>query len=80
MNDFVYKIFCISFFNVLMFTFLDMTEEEGYEVLKKCVREVQKRLLVNLPNFKVQKVSKDGITDLPPIMAKNLAIEDVANE
>lgn len=53
----------------------DLTEEEAYEVLKKCVKEVQKRLIVNLPNFKVQKISKEGITDLPPIMAQNLAIE-----
>lgn len=44
--------------------------------MKKCVREIHKRLIINLPNFKVQKVSKDGIKDLEPITAKVLAIED----
>ncbi|XP_066584117.1 proteasome subunit beta type-2-like [Prorops nasuta] len=56
----------------------DMTEEEGYALLKKCVREVQKRLIVNLPNFKVQKISKEGIKNLPSITGQNLAVEDAA--
>ncbi|OXU19505.1 proteasome subunit beta type-2 [Nasonia vitripennis] len=56
----------------------NLTEEEGYALLKKCVREIHKRLIVNLPNFKVQKISKDGITDLPHITAQNLAVEDAA--
>lgn len=47
--------------------------------MKKCVREIHKRLIVNLPNFKVQKVSKDGIKELEVITAKNLALEDAAN-
>ncbi|KAJ8686200.1 hypothetical protein QAD02_021994 [Eretmocerus hayati] len=56
----------------------NLTEEEGYTLLKKCIREIHKRLIVNLPNFKVQKVSKEGITELPPITAQNLAVEDAA--
>lgn len=44
--------------------------------MKRCVREIHKRLIVNLPNFKIQKVSKEGIKELEPITAKNLAIED----
>ncbi|XP_077261046.1 proteasome subunit beta type-2 [Temnothorax americanus] len=56
------------------------TEEEAYALLKKCVREIQKRLIVNLPNFKVQKISKDGIKDMQPITAENLAVESVAKE
>ena len=55
-----------------------MSEDEAYSILVKCVKEVQKRLIVNLPNFKVQKISKDGITELPPIMAQNLAVEEAA--
>ncbi|CAG9863496.1 unnamed protein product [Phyllotreta striolata] len=50
-----------------------LSREEGYELLKKCVKEVQKRLIINLPNFKVQCVGKDGITDLPDITPKDLA-------
>lgn len=53
-----------------------MTEDEAYALLKKCVREVHKRLIINLPNFKVQKISKQGITELPPITAQSLAVED----
>ncbi|XP_011692029.1 PREDICTED: proteasome subunit beta type-2-like [Wasmannia auropunctata] len=56
----------------------DCTEEEAYALLKKCVREIQKRLIVNLPNFKVQKISKDGIKDMQPITAENLAVESAA--
>ncbi|XP_014613656.1 PREDICTED: proteasome subunit beta type-2-like [Polistes canadensis] len=54
----------------------DMTEEEGYELMKKCVREIHKRLIVNLPNFQIKKVSKDGIKDMKPITAQNLAVEN----
>ncbi|XP_071443596.1 proteasome subunit beta type-2-like [Hetaerina americana] len=54
---------------------LDLNPEEGYELMKKCVREIHKRLIVNLPNFKVQMVDKNGIKDLPEITAKNLALE-----
>ncbi|KAK2582050.1 hypothetical protein KPH14_002755 [Odynerus spinipes] len=57
---------------------LDMSEEEGYELMKKCVREIHKRLIVNLPNFKVQKVSKDGVKNMPPIKAQDLAVENAA--
>lgn len=39
----------------------DMNEEEAIDVLKKCVSEVQKRFLVNLPAFRVQIVDKNGI-------------------
>nr|QBH72687.1 proteasome subunit beta type [Encarsia formosa] len=56
----------------------NLSEEDAYTLLKKCVREIHKRLIVNLPNFKVQKVSKDGITELPPITSQILAVEDAA--
>jgi len=56
----------------------DCTEDEAYALLKKCVREIQKRLIVNLPNFKVQIISKDGIKDMQPITAENLAVENAA--
>ncbi|PNF15952.1 Proteasome subunit beta type-2 [Cryptotermes secundus] len=56
----------------------DMSQEEAYELMKKCVREIHKRLVVNLPNFKVQLINKDGIQDLPPITAKNLSIEEAS--
>lgn len=55
-----------------------MTREEAYKLLKLCVKEVQKRLLVNLPNFKVQMIDAKGITELPAITSKQLAREEPA--
>uniref|UniRef100_A0A023FU65 Proteasome subunit beta n=1 Tax=Amblyomma parvum TaxID=251391 RepID=A0A023FU65_AMBPA len=51
----------------------DMNEDEAVELLKKCVGEVQKRFLVNLPAFRVQIVDKDGIRDKPDIPIVALA-------
>ncbi|XP_064487190.1 proteasome subunit beta type-2-like [Ornithodoros turicata] len=45
----------------------DMTVDEAYDLLKKCIAEIQKRFLVNLPAFKVQLVDKDGIKNLKDI-------------
>lgn len=56
----------------------DMTPEGGYELLKKCVIEIKKRLIINLPNFKVQLISKDGIMDLPNITMKDIALEETS--
>lgn len=62
----------------LLFYITDSTEEEAYVIMKKCVREIHKRLIVNLPSFKIQKVSKEGIKDLDPITARTLSKEDEA--
>jgi len=48
------------------------TREQGYDLLKKCVKEVHTRLIVNLPNFKVQIIDKDGVQTLPPITVDSL--------
>uniref|UniRef100_A0A0A9XMJ8 Proteasome subunit beta n=1 Tax=Lygus hesperus TaxID=30085 RepID=A0A0A9XMJ8_LYGHE len=45
----------------------DLTEEEAYEVMIECVNEIRKRLIINLPNFHVQVVNKDGVKELPDI-------------
>lgn len=50
-----------------------LNQQEAYEVMKKCVAEVQQRLIVNLPNFKVRVIDADGVRDLPDITAKSLA-------
>ncbi|GAB6022039.1 Proteasome subunit beta type-2 [Chamberlinius hualienensis] len=42
----------------------NMTEEEAYDLLKKCVVEVQKRFVVNLSAFKVKVVDENGIREL----------------
>ncbi|XP_022909087.1 proteasome subunit beta type-2-like [Onthophagus taurus] len=51
-----------------------LTKEQAYDLMKKCVIEIQQRLIVNLPNFKVQIIDTDGIHDCPDITAKNIAL------
>merc|ERR1712241_20993 len=50
----------------------DMTQDEAYELFQDCVKEVQKRLILNLPNFAVQVIDKDGIRKMKDITVKNL--------
>lgn len=47
----------------------DVTKEDAVKLLNKCIDEVQKRFIVNLPTFKVRCISKDGIEDLPDMAA-----------
>eukprot|EP00745_Piridium_sociabile_P002150 TRINITY_DN112808_c0_g1_i2.p1 TRINITY_DN112808_c0_g1~~TRINITY_DN112808_c0_g1_i2.p1 ORF type:complete len:234 (-),score=50.91 TRINITY_DN112808_c0_g1_i2:326-931(-) len=42
----------------------DMTKEEGLVLLQQCITEIQKRFLVDTPQFKVRAVSKAGVEDL----------------
>lgn len=50
-----------------------LSREEGIEVLRKCIKEVQQRMIVNLPNFKVQLIDAHGIHNLPDITPELLA-------
>merc|ERR1712173_152386 len=50
----------------------DMTEAEAYDLMKACVKEVHKRLIINLPNFQVEVINKDGIKSMDDITIKNL--------
>jgi len=54
----------------------EMSVEEGYELLKKCVAEIGKRLVINLPTFAVRRVDADGIHHHPNILTKDLKIHD----
>lgn len=49
-----------------------MTQEEAYDIFKKCVVEIQKRLVVNLPNFKVAVVDSNGFRYLDDITKASL--------
>lgn len=51
-----------------------MNLEEGLQLLRKCIQEIQKRLVINLPAFKVQIVDKDGIRDLEDIVIDPTAL------
>lgn len=53
--------------------FSDMTEEEAYELMKKCISEVKRRFIVNLPKFRVRVINKDGLKELPVIVAEGEA-------
>ncbi|XP_015929200.1 proteasome subunit beta type-2 [Parasteatoda tepidariorum] len=50
----------------------DMSIEEGMDLLRKCVKEINHRFLVNLPSFKVKVVDKDGMRDLPDFCPSNV--------
>ena len=50
----------------------DMTQDEAYKLFQACVKEVQKRLILNLPNFAVQVIDKEGIRRMKDITVKNL--------
>lgn len=53
----------------------NLTVDEAYELMKKCVKEIHQRLIINLPSFKIQVIDKNGIRDMPDITAKGLALE-----
>lgn len=42
----------------------NMNEEEGLEVIKKCIHELKSRFLINQPSFTIKIVSKDGVKGL----------------
>ncbi|KAH3801362.1 proteasome subunit beta type-2-like [Dreissena polymorpha] len=47
----------------------DITLDEAQKLLAKCVNEIKQRFIVNMPTFKVRCITKDGIQDLPNIVA-----------
>ncbi|XP_001356543.2 probable proteasome subunit beta type-2 [Drosophila miranda] len=50
----------------------NITQDEAYDIFKKCIVEIQKRLVVNLKNFNVSVVDKNGVRNLEPISAQSL--------
>uniref|UniRef100_A0A1B0AGG0 Uncharacterized protein n=1 Tax=Glossina pallidipes TaxID=7398 RepID=A0A1B0AGG0_GLOPL len=49
-----------------------ITQAEAYEILKKCVAEIHKRLIINLPKFNVAVVDDQGVHNLEPVTGKDL--------
>lgn len=41
----------------------NMTQEEGEELLIKCFEEIQKRLVINLPNFSYYIIDENGFSE-----------------
>ncbi|XP_037085351.1 proteasome subunit beta type-2-like [Pollicipes pollicipes] len=55
----------------------DATEEEALDIMKKCVAEIQTRLIVNLPKFQVLMVNKDGVKRLDDVTVHSLKQQPV---
>lgn len=45
----------------------DCTGDEAVEMLKQCIAEIQRRLIINQPAFQVCKVDKNGVAHLDDI-------------
>ncbi|XP_072357249.1 proteasome subunit beta type-2 [Scyliorhinus torazame] len=50
----------------------DLTREEAVELLKKCLQEIQKRFILNLPSFTVRIIDNNGVHDMEQISVSNL--------
>ncbi|KAK3090984.1 hypothetical protein FSP39_016244 [Pinctada imbricata] len=49
----------------------NLTQDKAVELLNKCIQEIKRRFIINLPAFKVRVVNKDGIHELPMIKPEN---------
>eukprot|EP00116_Pleurobrachia_bachei_P004380 sb/3464642/ len=58
----------------------DMTKDEALELLKKCIKEVQSRFIVNLNAFSVKIIDANGITQHPEIPGRGTVHKDVPVE
>ncbi len=47
----------------------NMTEAEGVELLEKCIKEIQKRLIINLPSFSYYIIDSNGFSEKRTITA-----------
>jgi len=62
-----------------LFYFLDANYQEAYDLLKKCILEVQKRCIINMPKFKVKISYTGGIVELPTITKDNIEQNIIVN-
>lgn len=59
--------------------FLDANYQEAYDLLKKCILEIQKRCIINMPKFKVKLSYAGGIVELPTITKDNIEQNIIVN-
>lgn len=64
---------------VIIVLFLDSNYQEAYGLLKKCILEVQKRCIINMPKFKVKMSYSGGILELPTITKDNIEQNIIVN-
>ncbi len=48
-----------------------MEVSEAVDVVRKCIAEVQQRLVINQPRFSIKVVGKDGVTVIDAADANN---------
>lgn len=56
----------------LLMMLSDISQDEAYEVMRKCAREIQKRMIISQPRFHVMVVDDKGVRRLEDITADNL--------
>ncbi|PIK46879.1 putative proteasome subunit beta type-2 [Apostichopus japonicus] len=47
-----------------------LSKDEAQSILQKCLDEVQRRFIINLPMFQVRIIDKDGVHQLPNLRPK----------
>uniref|UniRef100_A0A8C6WFV6 Proteasome subunit beta n=1 Tax=Neogobius melanostomus TaxID=47308 RepID=A0A8C6WFV6_9GOBI len=45
----------------------DLTQDEAMDLLKKCIEELNRRFILNLPSFSVRVIDKNGIQELQKV-------------
>eukprot|EP00998_Keelungia_sp_KM082_P006996 NODE_3211_length_927_cov_62.066250_g3190_i0.p1 GENE.NODE_3211_length_927_cov_62.066250_g3190_i0~~NODE_3211_length_927_cov_62.066250_g3190_i0.p1 ORF type:complete len:216 (+),score=38.50 NODE_3211_length_927_cov_62.066250_g3190_i0:117-764(+) len=45
----------------------EQSVQESYDLMKKCIAETRKRIVINNPRFFVKVITKDGVTVMDPI-------------
>lgn len=63
---------CFSSNIINCYFIIDLTQDEAYEIMRKCAREIQKRLIISQPKFHVQVVDTNGVKRLEDITTENL--------
>uniref|UniRef100_A0A6P4EF59 Probable proteasome subunit beta type-2 n=1 Tax=Drosophila rhopaloa TaxID=1041015 RepID=A0A6P4EF59_DRORH len=69
--------FCTPIFEEFYKPTLD--KRTAYNIIQKCVAEIQKRLVINLRNFDVFVIGREGITKLDPINQVSLRAQLMGN-
>ncbi|EDW87416.1 probable proteasome subunit beta type-2 [Drosophila yakuba] len=68
--------FCTPIFEEFYTSHMD--SQAAYDVIKKCVIELYKRFVINLRNFDLFLISKEGITKMTPINQESLRADILA--
>ncbi|RWS22866.1 proteasome subunit beta type-2-like protein [Leptotrombidium deliense] len=66
------SMFALGFFD--RYYRYDMSVEEALDLLKRCINEIQKRLIVSLPVFKVSIIHKDHIKEMDDVKVDTKAL------